>query len=89
MYEVLQMNLPCITSWICVQQDPGLAVRAGRQLRAYHYKNLGLDAPEHGKGHFHHPRRNYDASRQKKQAAKDGEQGAYLPYTLIFPLSVS
>jgi len=55
-----------------LQQDPGLAVRAGRQLRAYHYKNLGLEVPEHGKGHFHHPRRNYNASKEAKKAAKLG-----------------
>jgi len=55
-----------------MDQDPGLAVRAGRQLRAYHYKNLGLEVPEHGKGHFHHPRRNYNASKEAKKAAKLG-----------------
>ena len=51
-----------------VQRDPGLAVRVGRQLREAHYKRLGLDMPEHGKGHFHHPMHNY-------RAEKDPENG--------------
>ena len=60
-----------------MQRDPGIAVRAGRGLRMYHYQKLGLPPPEHGKGHFHNPGRNYKASRavkkQLKNAPENGE----------------
>ena len=63
-----------------MQRDPGIAVRAGRGLRMYHYQRLGLPSPEHGKGHFHNPQKNYKASRAVKiqlKGAPDGE-GCYL-----------
>lgn len=63
------MTSPYLNSLPALQQDPGLAVRAGRHLRRYHYERMGLDAPEHGKGHFHYPRRNSIAAKEAKRAA--------------------
>ena len=69
---------------VSVQRDPGIAVRAGRGLRMYHYQKLGLPPPEHGKGHFHNPNKNYKASRAvKKQlqaAPEHGESNFLCPY---------
>lgn len=48
-------------------------------LRAYHYKRLGLEAPIHGQGHFHHPRRNYRAAKEAKRIREASVNGALLP----------
>ncbi len=66
-----------VLSWLVfMQRDPGIAVRAGRGLRMYHYQRMGLPPPEHGKGHFHNPGKNYKASRAVKKQLKAGpEQG--------------
>lgn len=69
--------MQCLTSshLSFLQRDPGLAVRAGRGLRMYHYQRLGLPPPEHGKGHFHNPVRNYKASRVAKKLTASPSQG--------------
>lgn len=69
-----------------LQQDPGLAVRAGRMLRQYHYKRLGLDPPEHGRGHFHHPMRNFRAAKKAKRLSSGG--GEQAAFRVVSPLQL-